>query len=141
MDAETQKAHTAWGSFADPESIQSGALAPMRGKFAYIWTGAVLHVLTKDDVRAFLTHAHAMLAPNGTFFGVGLHFLTLMADMQLLQNWVKVYLRLASDGLYAGVTMCSVNKSCTLQTSFACCPLPSRRISLSCRKQSKKQLP
>lgn len=80
MDAETQKAHTAWGSFADAGFIQSGALSHMRGKFAYIWAGAVLHVLTKDEVRAFLTHAHAMLAPNGTFFGVSLHVLT--ADLQ-----------------------------------------------------------
>ena len=92
MDAETQKAHTAWGSFADAEFIQSGALAHMRGKFAYVWAGAVLHVLTKNDVRAFLTHAHAMLAPNGTFFGVSLHDLT--ADLQALQA-AGVYLQCA----------------------------------------------
>ena len=82
MDAETQKAHTAWGSFTDTDFIQSGALSHVRGKFAYVWAGAVLHVLTKDEVRAFLTHAYAMLASNGSFFGVSPYVLT--AGLQAL---------------------------------------------------------
>ena len=35
-----------------------------------VWAGAVLHVLSEADVRAFARHAHAMLAPGGVWIGV-----------------------------------------------------------------------
>ena len=72
MDSDRLTVATAWGSFTDPDCINSGPLSPMKGKLAFIWAGAVLHVLTAADVRAFTTHVHAMLAPGGTFFGVRL---------------------------------------------------------------------
>lgn len=124
MDAETQKAHTAWGSFADAEFIQSGALSHMRGKFGYVWAGAVLHVLTKDEVRALLTHAHAMLAPNGTFFGVSPHVLT--AELQALPA-ARVYLHRANPW-----TSCRHCKSSALHISFVCCPRPLKEVKLPC---------
>ena len=70
MDADRLTVATSWGSFTDPAYINSGPLSPMKGKFAFIWAGAVLHVLTAADVRAFIKHVHGMLAPGGTFFGV-----------------------------------------------------------------------
>ena len=70
MDSGRLSVRTAWGSFTDSEYINSGPLSPMKGKFAYVWAGAVLHVLTAADVKAFITNVHAMLAPGGTFLGV-----------------------------------------------------------------------
>jgi len=70
MDVDSLSVETAWGSFTDPDYISSGPLSPMKGKAAFAWAGAVLHVLTAEDVRMFITHVHAMLAPGGTLFGV-----------------------------------------------------------------------
>ena len=70
MDADKLHVDTAWGSFTEPEYIQSGPLSRIKGSCAFAWAGAVLHVLTADDVRAFIMHVHAMLGPGGVFFGV-----------------------------------------------------------------------
>ena len=70
MDADTLHVETAWGSFTEPEYIQSGPLSPLKGTCAFAWAGAVLHVLTADDVSAFIAHVHAMLASGGVLFGV-----------------------------------------------------------------------
>ena len=70
MDADKLHVETAWGSFTEPEYVQSGPLSPIKGTCAFAWAGAVLHVLTADDVKAFITHVHAMLGPGGVFFGV-----------------------------------------------------------------------
>ena len=72
MDSDKLAVETAWGSFTDSEYVDSGPLSPKKGKLSFVWAGAVLHVLTAADVRAFVTHVHAMLAPGGTFFGVSL---------------------------------------------------------------------
>ena len=70
MDADKLHVETAWGSFTEPEYIQSGPLSPLKGKCAFAWAGAVLHVLTAHDVSAFIAHVHAMLGPSGVLFGV-----------------------------------------------------------------------
>ena len=70
MDADKLHVETAWGSFTEPEYIQSGPLSPLKGTCAFAWAGAVLHVLTAEDVSAFIMHVHAMLGPGGTLFGV-----------------------------------------------------------------------
>ena len=71
-DAEKLKVGTAWGSFADPDYIKSGPLSPLKGRLGFAWAGAVLHVMTAAEVKAFAAHVHAMLAPTGVFFGVSL---------------------------------------------------------------------
>lgn len=72
MDPDRLSVRTAWGSFTDSQYIHSGPLSPMKGRFAYVWAGAVLHVLTAADVKAFITNVHTVLAPGGTFLGVRL---------------------------------------------------------------------
>lgn len=63
-----------FGSFTDPSFVAAeppvGPLGRLAGRVTIAWAGAVLHVLSKADVRAFSAHAHAMLAPGGVFIGV-----------------------------------------------------------------------
>lgn len=80
MDKDTQQVQTAWGSFTETAFIDAGRpLAILKGSFAYLWAGAVLHVLGYDDVIAFLTHACKMLAEGGVFFGVSV---SVLSDVQ-----------------------------------------------------------
>jgi hypothetical protein len=44
-------------------------LGPFRGKVHYIWAGAVLHVLSEEDVVTLLQNVFLLLRPGGTFFG------------------------------------------------------------------------
>ena len=63
-----------FGSFADPSFVSPeapvGPLGRLVGRVTIAWAGAVLQVLSKDDVHAFVSHAHLMLAPGGVFIGV-----------------------------------------------------------------------
>lgn len=70
MDSDRLGVEAEFGSFTEPDAVQSGPLSPMKGRCAFAWAGAVLHVLTAEDVKTFITHVHAMLAPDGVFFGV-----------------------------------------------------------------------
>lgn len=74
MDKATLKVQCAFGSFTDPGFISTsppaGPLSHLVGKVTVAWSGAVLHVLSAEDVRAFAKHVHAVLAPGGVWFGV-----------------------------------------------------------------------
>ncbi len=71
MDRDTLAVLTAFGSFTDPGfTAATGPLGHISGRVAFAWAGAVLHVLSAEDVRAFATHVHAVLAPGGVWFGV-----------------------------------------------------------------------
>ncbi|BDA47220.1 probableBRG0 Methyltransferase adrK [Coccomyxa sp. Obi] len=70
MDRDTLAVQSAFGSFTDPEfTAATGPLGHLSGRVAFAWAGAVLHVLSAEDVRAFATHVHAVLAPGGVWFG------------------------------------------------------------------------
>ena len=66
---------SAFGSFTDPAFVSAeppvGPLGRLAGRVDTLWSGAVLHVLSRQDVQAFAAHAHAMLAPGGVWIGVG----------------------------------------------------------------------
>lgn len=71
MDRDTLTVHSSFGSFTDPGfTAATGPLGHICGRVAFAWAGAVLHVLSAEDVRAFATHVHAVLAPGGVWFGV-----------------------------------------------------------------------
>ena len=63
-----------FGSFTDPSFVSPsppvGPLGRLAGRVSIAWAGAVLHVLSKEDVRTFARHAHLMLAPGGAWIGV-----------------------------------------------------------------------
>ena len=63
-----------FGSFTDPAFVSDnppvGPLGRLAGRVSVAWAGAVLHVLSKEDVRAFAAHAHLVLAPGGAWIGV-----------------------------------------------------------------------
>jgi hypothetical protein len=63
-----------FGSFTDPAFVSAeppvGPLGRLAGRVTIAWAGAVLHVLSKEDVRAFAAHAHGILAPGGVWIGV-----------------------------------------------------------------------
>jgi hypothetical protein len=74
MDRGRLEVATAFGSFTDAAFVSAatpaGPLGRLHGSVAVAWAGAVLHVLSAEDVRAFAHHVCAMLAPSGVWFGV-----------------------------------------------------------------------
>ncbi len=65
--------HEAFGSFTDPAfTAAGGPLGHLSGRVAFAWAGAVLHVLSEEDVRAFAKHVYKILALGGVWFGVSL---------------------------------------------------------------------
>lgn len=72
MDRDSLAVGEAFGSFTDPGfTAAGGPLSHLSGRVAYAWAGAVLHVLSKEDVEAFAKHVLGILAPGGVWFGVG----------------------------------------------------------------------
>ena len=72
MDRDTLGVGEAFGSFTDPSfTAAAGPLGHLSARVAYAWAGAVLHVLSAEDVEAFAKHVLGVLAPGGVWFGVG----------------------------------------------------------------------
>ena len=72
MDRDTLAVGEAFGSFTDPGfTAAGGPLGHLSGRVAYAWAGAVLHVLSEEDVDSFAKHVLGILAPGGVWFGVG----------------------------------------------------------------------
>ena len=75
LESEACGIQAVFGSFTDPAFVSAkppvGPLGRLAGRVDVLWAGAVLHVLCKADVEAFAAHAHAMLALDGVWIGVG----------------------------------------------------------------------
>lgn len=83
-----------FGSFTDPAFVSAeppvGPLGRLAGRVTIAWAGAVLHVLSKEDVRAFAAHAHGILAPGGVWIGVRSLPARLLVSMQAAAHaWLR----------------------------------------------------
>jgi len=50
-------------------SVQWDCAGGLIGAADFLWAAAVLHVLSKADCEKFVTSAHLLLKPGGTFYG------------------------------------------------------------------------
>eukprot|EP01112_Ceratiomyxa_fruticulosa_P002501 TRINITY_DN1260_c3_g2_i1.p1 TRINITY_DN1260_c3_g2~~TRINITY_DN1260_c3_g2_i1.p1 ORF type:complete len:223 (+),score=21.32 TRINITY_DN1260_c3_g2_i1:131-799(+) len=66
MDPESFSSNFMIGNVADPSFNSNQQLTE---KFDYIYAGAVLHVLSKEDVEVFLQNIFILLKKGGFFFG------------------------------------------------------------------------
>jgi len=51
------------------QSVQLDCAGNLIGAADFLWAAAVLHILSKADCEKFVTSAHLLLKPGGTFYG------------------------------------------------------------------------